>query len=102
MRIKIFLLIFILSVTTIIADNPVNISMIAGRNNFTVQEHFPSIYVSEIMREYPEIQSVSISEYGTTFGYINTLGGIGTNFLIEPDKYYEIYVNQSITIYLKN
>lgn len=95
-------LLVMLSMTTIIAENPLSISLIEGRNNFTVQDYFPSVYASELIVKYPQIQSISISEYGNTFGYINTLGGIGTNILIESNKDYEIYVNESIIIYLKD
>jgi hypothetical protein len=91
----------ILSATSIIAENPLQIEVPKGEYNLTVIEYFPSIYVSELINNNPEIQSVSISEYGQTFGYLNTLGGIGTNFLIEPNRKYEIHTNQTITISLK-
>ncbi len=94
-------LVLILSLVTIIAENPLEVQIPEGENNLTISEHFPSIYASELIKENPEIKSISIQEYGQTFGYLNTLGGIGTNFLIEPNKNYEIYTNQTITIKLK-
>ncbi|MCK4997503.1 hypothetical protein KAS08_04310 [Candidatus Pacearchaeota archaeon] len=102
MKIQLIFIILALSMTSIIADNPLSISLIEGKNNFTISEYFPSIYASELMEKYPQVQSVSVVEYGSTFGYINALGGIGTNILIESNKDYEIYTNQSIIIYLKN
>ncbi len=101
MKKQILLLTLILTLTTIIAENPLSIEIPQGQSNFIVTEYFPSIYVSEFVQENPQIQSISISQYGQTFGYLNTLGGIGTNFLIEPTKNYEIYTNQTITIQLK-
>ena len=101
MKKQTLLLILILSLTTIIAENPLELEAPQGKFNFTILEYFPSIYASELIQTNPEIQSISIKEYGQTFGYLNTLGGIGTNFLIEPNKNYEIYTNQSITINLK-
>lgn len=102
MKKQILLLITLLCLTTIIAENPLSLEVPKGESNFTILEYFPAIYVSELIRENPQIQSVSIKEYGQTFGYLNTLGGVGTNFLIEPNKNYEIYTNQSIQINLKN
>ncbi len=95
-------LIIILSLTVIVAENPLELKIPQGESNFTVLEYFPSMYASELIAANPEIQSISVEEYGQTFGYLNTLGGIGTNFLIEPNKNYEIHSNQSATIKLKN
>lgn len=94
-------LIVILSLTATIAENPLEVEIPQGESNFTILEYFPSIYVSELIKTNPEIQSVSIQEYGQTFGYLNTLGGIGTNFLIEPNKNYEIHSESAIIIQLK-
>jgi len=102
MKKQILLLITILTLTTIIAENPLELEIPKGESNFTITEYFPSTYASELIKNNPEIQSITISEYGQTFGYLNTLGGIGTNFLIEPSKNYEIHTNQTITIQLKN
>ena len=101
MKRQLMLLMFIFSLTTIIAENPLSLEIQEGKFNLTINEYFPSIYVSQLIENNPEIQSISIQEYGRTFGYINTLGGIGTNFLIEPNRNYEIYTNQTITIHLK-
>jgi len=102
MKAKLFTILLILSTATIIAENPLSVSLNSGRNNLTVQEGFPMISASQLIEEYPQIQSITTYQYGQTFGYINTLGGIGTNFQIESDKDYEIYTNSSITIYLRN
>ena len=102
MKKQILLLIIILSLTSIIAENPLSVEIPMGKSNLTVLEYFPSTYVSELIDKNPEIQSISISEYGQTFGYVNILGGVGTNFLVEPNREYEIYTNQSTTINLKH
>lgn len=101
MKKQILFLLAIFCLTTIIAENPLELEIQDGSSNFTVQEYFPSIYASELIKSNPEIKSISTTEYGQAFGYLNTLGGIGTNFLVEPSKNYEIYTNQSITINLK-
>ncbi len=102
MKKKISLLILLLSLTMIIAENPLELNVPQGKSNFTVSEYFPSFYVKKLIQSNPEIQSITIQEYGQTFGYLNALGGIGTNFLIEPNRNYEIYVKEAITIKLKD
>ena len=96
------LFILILSMTSIIAENPLSINLIEGKNNFTINEYFPSIYASQLIEEHHQIQSISISEYSSTFGYVNILGGVGTNILIESNREYEVYVSENITIELIN
>ena len=102
MKRQTLLIITLLCLTTTIAENPLELEIPKGKSNFTVSEYFPSIYPSEIIHENPQIKSISINSHGRTFGYLNALGGIGTNFLIEPNKEYEIYSNESITIKLKD
>jgi hypothetical protein len=101
MKKQTLLIVLILSLTTIIAENPLELEISQGISNFTILEYFSPIYASELIQSNPEIQSISINDYGQTFGYLNTLGGIGTNFLIEPNRNYEIYTNQSTKIKLK-
>lgn len=97
-----FLLMIVISLTTTLAENPLNIKINEGRNNFTIEEYFPPVYASQLIADYPGIQSVSVKEYGQSLGYINLFGGIGTNFLIESGKNYEIYTSKNITLSLKN
>lgn len=101
MKKQILPLLLILCLATTIAENPLELEVPSGKSNFTIEEYFPAVYASELIISTPEIQSITIQEYGQTFGYLNTLGGIGTNFLIEPNRNYEIYTNQSIIIKLK-
>lgn len=101
MKKQIIALIAIFAISTIIAENPLGVTLPEGKSNMTVSEDFPSIYASDLIEQNPQIQSITMQEYGQTFGYLNTLGGIGTNFLIQPSRNYEIYVNESITIELK-
>ena len=91
----------ILSLTTIIAENSIIVEIPEGKSNFTIEEYFPSIYASQLLEDYPSIQSISTDEYGQTFGYIKLFGGVGTNLLIEPTKTYEIFTSENITVTLK-
>jgi len=97
----IIFIILVLSITTLIAENPLSVELFQGKNNILINESFPAIYASELVKEYPSIKSISISAYGTTFGYVNEFGGIGPNLIIEPGKEYEIFVNESAIIFLK-
>jgi len=101
MKKQLLLLLAIFCLTTIIAENPLELEISVGESNFTVEEYFPSIYASELIEKNPQIKSLTLKEYGQTFGYLNALGGIGTNFLVEPNKNYEIYTNKTIIIRLR-
>ena len=82
------------------ADNPVEINLTKGKNNFTINESFESNYASELIKEYPKIESISIKKYGNTYGYINTFGGLGIDIIIEPMQEYEIYVKENLSVNL--
>ena len=101
MKKGLFAFLIILSLATIIADNPVTLELKSGKNNFTIEEHFPAIQVSNLISKYPQIRSASLTEYGTIYGYANVANGIGTNFIIEPGRTYEIYLSEDINISLK-
>jgi len=101
MKLILFTIISLIFLTTVIAENPVTLELVEGKNNFTIEEYFPPIQIKSLMLNNPEISSASVIEYGKTFGYVNAFEGIGTNFLIESGREYEIYVNKSVTINLK-
>lgn len=98
MKSKIVILILILSMTTIIADNPVFAEIKEGKNIVITNDSFSSYYASQIMEKYPQIESISMRKYGMSFGYVNTMGGLGTNIIIEPNQEYEIYSTENLTI----
>lgn len=102
MKSEIILLIIVLSMTTIIAENPLSVKLQEGKNTITINETFDTIHASELISMYPQIESISINEYGKSFGYVNTMGGLGTNIMIEPQKEYEIYSKGNITLEIRN
>lgn len=102
MKSKIIFLMFILTMATIIAQNPISFELQEGKNNITINETFDYMYASDLIMAYPQIESISVNEYGRTFGYVNTFGGIGQNIIIEPEREYEIYSRENITIEIKN
>ena len=92
----------IVSLTVIIAENPLSVIVTVDNQTFFVEEYFPSIPVKDLVAKYPQIQLVSVYEYGQTFGYVNAFGGIGTNFLVESNKQYEIFVSENVSLVLKD
>jgi len=102
MKTKAILFLAILSLTTIIATNPLDVDLEAGKNNISVLEYFPAIPVSTLIAAHPEIESISVNEYGQTFVYINTFGGIGTDFLFQPEKEYEVHVSKQTKLFLND
>ena len=98
MKSLVIFLVIILSFSTIIADNTVTVDLVEGRNLVSVSEYFPSFYVSTLMKNYPEIDSVNLDDYSGSYGYVNAFGGIGTNFLIQYGTEYEVYVSSDITV----
>ncbi len=84
------------------ATKPVEISLSEGKNNLTVEEFIFPKYVSDLVKENPWIESVTLKENGRSYGYINIFGGIGRNFLIEYGKTYEIFSSQNKTMVLAN
>jgi len=100
MKKKLILLMALLTLTTTIAEDPMTLTLKQGENIIQVNEYFTSYPVSYLINQYPSIQSVSMQEYGQTFGYINAFGGIGIDFLIQPGKEYEIYVGEDTSINL--
>jgi len=98
---KIIIVILIISMTTTIADMPLEVSLNVGKNILNTTEYFPPIYASEFLKEHAEIQSISFNEYGNSYGYVRAFGGIGTNILIESGRIYEIQATEPINISLR-
>jgi hypothetical protein len=96
------ILALILSITAIVADGEIVVYLREGRNNITITEEFESTYASDLVKRYPQIESISVSEYGNTYGYINTMGGIGLDILIQPNKEYEIFSKDNVTVIIEN
>jgi hypothetical protein len=72
-----------------------------GENLFNTSFEFSPIYVKDFVNAYPEVSVISYVENGITEGYVNIFGGIGKNFIIEPNKVYEIITKQEEGIVLE-
>jgi hypothetical protein len=62
----------------------------SGRNYITINS---SEFVSakDFLLKNTNIEMISYTEGNKTIGYVNVLGGIGKNFMLEDGKIYEIY-----------
>jgi hypothetical protein len=69
-----------------------------GKNNYTTSESFQPIYVKDFINLYPEIEAISFKDGEKTIGFVNFLDGIGENFIIYPEREYEIATKAEIII----
>ena len=58
-------------------------------------------YASDLIKLYPEIETISYKDGNKTIGFVNAFGGIGNDFMLESNKTYEVNSNKNITIYIK-
>jgi hypothetical protein len=75
--------------------------LITGKNNITTFESFKPIYVKDFVKKYPNIIAISYREEQFSKDYLNYLGGLGDNFILMPNKQYEIITSKDISISLK-
>jgi hypothetical protein len=99
-----FILIFVILCVSgiIIAEEfKEGIKLIEGKNAINLSLDFNPVYVKDLVKIYPEIQTVTYNDTEQERGYVNVFGGIGDNFVIYPNKIYEITTKQDITLNLK-
>jgi hypothetical protein len=66
-----------------------DIPLAQGRNY--LQFNFSSsLSAKDLVSKNPDIEAISFTENNQTVGYVNVLGGIGKNFLLQPNSVYEI------------
>jgi len=69
-----------------------------GKNVVMINLSRP-IYAETLINLNPDIEAISYSENNRTIGYVNVLGGIGQNFIVE-NREYEIIVSKDINLVL--
>ena len=94
---------FILCVSGIIIaeDFKEGIKLYEGENTINLSLNFNPIYVGDLVKIYPEIETVTYNDSRQELGYVNAFGGIGNNFVIYPNKIYEITTKQETNLNLK-
>jgi hypothetical protein len=106
MNYKLLLLIFIFaifSVSGIIIAEDFNegFKLNEGKDTINLSFEFSPIYVADLLQAYPEITTITYQEGETSFGYVNVFGGIGENFVIYPNKIYEITTIKEVNLNLR-
>jgi len=85
----------------IIADNfGGGIRLEEGKNIINVGIESNPIYVTDLIKLYPEINTITYNESGEEKGYVNAFGGIGENFIIYPNQTYEIIAKKEVILNL--
>jgi hypothetical protein len=96
------IIVIIFSNTIILAEmSEEGIKLTVGKNLINLSFEFSPINVQDLIRNYPEISTITSNESGIIEGYVNVFGGIGKNFLIESNKEYEIITKKEEIITLK-
>jgi hypothetical protein len=72
-----------------------------GKNIVNISAEFSPLYVKDLIKIHPEIQTITYNDSRQKFGYVNVFGGIGDNFVISSNKTYEITTKQGVTLNLK-
>ncbi len=74
-------------------------NLLHGKNQvrFNLTEPF---YAKDLVKWNPSISVASYIEDNKTIGYVNLFNGIGENFMIENYKYYEIILNENISLFI--
>ena len=73
--------------------------LVEGKNYLYIDGY---AYASDIVESDEDIVSISYVDglIGQSVGYVDVLGGVGSNFLVRPDVEYEIIVRKDVTLTL--
>jgi hypothetical protein len=63
--------------------------------NYLVINTSETLFARDFVSENPEVQSISYKENNKTIGFVNTLGGIGKNFILQQGVIYEVYLKNN-------
>jgi hypothetical protein len=77
------------------------IKLSEGGNTINFSSDFTPIYVEDLIKFYPEITAVTYNGSQGEIGYVNVFGGVGENFIIAPNKFYEIITKQEVILDLR-
>jgi hypothetical protein len=102
----IVLLVFLFSTAIALAEfipdaNKSGIELSEGENLVLIPEHVSPFYVSDLMKSYPEILTITYFEFEREIGYANIFGGVGEDFIIYPNKEYNFTVEKNVEVRLR-
>jgi hypothetical protein len=87
------ILILIFYVSLVETNQQDYLSLKKGKN-YVAFNNTQDFYVNHLVDFNPEIEVVSYKEDNYSKGYVNSLGGLGENFLIKKDIEYEIILKE--------
>lgn len=84
------IIISIILISTILIANlePRRENISKGKTTIQIQDDFSPMYASDLIKKYPQIES--ISKENSSEGFVNVFGGIGKNIIIVSGQNYEI------------
>ena len=96
-------IVILLGITGIIfaEDFKEGIKLEKGKNTINFGFEFSPFYVGDLIKAYPEISTITYNESEQEVGYVNVFGGIGENFVIYPNKTYEVTTSKEVVLNLK-
>jgi len=102
-RYFIILVLVILCISGILLaeDFKEGIKLSEGKNVLNISTEFNPLYVEDLVRIYPDITTITYNDSEKEFGYVNVFGGIGDNFVIYPNKTYEITTRKEVILNLR-
>ena len=77
------------------------IQIYEGKNTINLSFEFAPFYVEDLIKFYPEISTITYNENEKEIGYVNVFGGIGENFVVYPNKIYEITTSREVDFKFK-
>ncbi len=72
-----------------------------GKELVNFSSEFSPIYVKDLILLNPNITTVTYNNGTHDLGYVDVFGGIGENFVVSPNKIYEITSKGEVTLNLK-
>ncbi|MBD3253354.1 hypothetical protein GF386_06480 [Candidatus Pacearchaeota archaeon] len=97
--IAIFVVFLIICSFIILSMEENNLYLVEGKNNIVINDSEP-FYVKTLVELNQDIEVVSCKNEDYDFGYVNVFGGVGENFIIYPNKKYEIIANKDFNLVL--
>ena len=98
-----FFILIVLSISGILLaeDFKEGTKLSEGKNVVNFGTNFEPFYVKDLINAYPQIETVTYNSTDREIGYVNAFGGIGENFIIYPNKTYELTTKREIILNLK-
>lgn len=99
--ILVFLLTTAIALAEFIPKLDSGIQLLEGENEILIPENVSPFYVSDLIKSYPDILTVTYFEFEEEIGYANIFGGVGEDFIIYSNSTYNITVSKDLEVKLR-